>query len=97
MAGRLLPLRQRAKFPKLCREQPDLTSGGHSRYAPRQPRACTDAVHPREKLHGECSGSTEGSQPAFDVRKLMSEFDPSKLMGEFQNMKQYKQPGVDVE
>jgi phasin family protein len=34
----------------------------------------------------------------FDVRKLMSEFDPSKLMGDFQNMlKKYKLPGVDVD
>jgi phasin family protein len=40
----------------------------------------------------------KGPEVPFDVRKLMSEFDPSKLMGEFQNMlKQYKLPGVDVD
>jgi phasin family protein len=40
----------------------------------------------------------KGPEAPSDVRKLMSEFDPSKLMGEFQNMlKQYKLPGVDVD
>lgn len=37
-------------------------------------------------------------EKSFDVRKLMTEFDPGKLMSEFQNMlKQYKLPGVDID
>ena len=40
----------------------------------------------------------KGPVAPFDVRKLMSEFDPSKWMGEFQNiLKQYKLPGVDID
>lgn len=37
-------------------------------------------------------------QTPFDVRKLMTEFDPTKLVAEFQNLlKQYKLPGVDTD
>jgi phasin family protein len=40
----------------------------------------------------------KGPQAPFDVRKLMSELDPSKLMQEFQNvLKHYKLPGIDVD
>jgi phasin family protein len=38
------------------------------------------------------------SEPAFDLRKLMGEFDPNKLMGQFQTMlTQYKLPGLDID
>jgi phasin family protein len=38
------------------------------------------------------------SEPAFDLRKLMSELDPNKLVGQFQTMlAQYKLPSVDID
>ena len=41
---------------------------------------------------------TPPSEQAFDLRKLMGEFDPNKLMGQFQSMlTQYKLPSVDID
>ena len=41
---------------------------------------------------------TPASEPAFDLRKLMGEFDPNKLMGQFQTMlTQFKLPSVDID
>jgi phasin family protein len=41
---------------------------------------------------------TKTPNSPIDLRKLMSDFDPSKLMTDMQNMlKQYKLPGVDME
>lgn len=41
---------------------------------------------------------TPSSEPAFDLRKLMGEFDPNTLVGQFQAMlSQYKLPGVDID
>jgi len=41
---------------------------------------------------------TPASEPAFDLRKLMGEFDPNKLIGQFQTMlTQYKLPGLDID
>jgi phasin family protein len=41
---------------------------------------------------------TPPSEPAFDLCKLMGEFDPNKLMDQFQSMlTQYKLPSVDID
>ena len=41
---------------------------------------------------------TPASEPAFDLRKLMGEFDPNKLIGQFQSMlAQCKLPSVDID
>lgn len=41
---------------------------------------------------------TPASEPALDLRKLVSEFDPNKLIGQFQTMlTQHKLPGVDID
>jgi hypothetical protein len=62
------------------------------------PRPRESTLCPKRRNDMAKAPETPASEPAFDLRKLMGEFDPNKLIGQFQSMlTQYKLPSVDID